>query len=125
MLITTDKTIKLIGDKSLSKKDFQRIATPLSKFGAKFKLKNMKNLPLKIIGSKNLNSINYIENRGSAQCKSAVLFGGMRAEGTTTIKAKKSRNHTELLCKYLKLPIKVKNKNYDEIKIKKVTKQNH
>ena len=123
LLINTDKTIKLIGDKSLSKRDFQRIATPLSKFGAKFKLKNMKNLPLKIIGSKNLNSINYIENRGSAQCKSAVLFGGMRAEGTTTIKAKKSRNHTELLCKYLKLPIKVKNKkNYDEIKIKKVNK---
>ena len=38
----------------------------------------------------------------------------------TVIKAKKSRNHTELLCKYLKLPIKIKNKkNYDLIKNKK------
>ena len=40
--------------------------------------------------------------------------------GKTVIRAKKSRNHTELLCKYLKLPISVKSKkNYDEIKIKK------
>ena len=47
----------------------------------------------------------------------------MRTKGTTIIKAKKSRNHTELLCKYLKLPIKnKKKKNYDEIKIKKVKK---
>ena len=47
----------------------------------------------------------------------------MRTNGTTIIKAKKSRNHTELLCKYLKLPISIKNhKNFDEIKIKKVKK---
>ena len=47
----------------------------------------------------------------------------MRTNGTTIIRAKKSRNHTELLCKYLKLPISVKNKkNYDEIKIKKLKK---
>ena len=45
----------------------------------------------------------------------------MRTDGDTIIKAKKSRNHTELLCKYLKLPVSVKkSKNYDEIKIKKV-----
>ena len=45
----------------------------------------------------------------------------MRANGTTIIKAKKSRNHTELLCKYLNLPVSVKtNKLNDEIKINKV-----
>ena len=45
----------------------------------------------------------------------------MRTNGITTIKAKKSRNHTELLCKYLNLPISVKNhKNFDLIKIQKV-----
>ncbi len=122
-LINSKEKIKLIGDKSLSKRDFERVATPLSKFGANFKLKNKKNLPLTVSGSPNLNSIKYLEKRGSAQCKSAVIFGGMRAEGTTIIKAKKSRNHTELLCKYLKLPIIVKSKkNYDEIKIRKVKK---
>ena len=45
LLINTPNPIKLIGDKSLSKRDFKRISDPLSKFGAKFKLKNNKNLP--------------------------------------------------------------------------------
>ena len=123
LLIDSPNSIKLIGDKSLSKRDFKRISDPLTKFGAKFKLKKFKNLPLSVIGSKNLKPIRYNENKGSAQCKSAVIFAGMRANGTTIIKAKKSRNHTELLCKYLNLPIKVKNKkNYDEIKVDKVKK---
>ena len=120
-LINTTKPIKLIGDKSLSTRDFKRISDPLSKFGGVFKLKNKKNLPLTIYESKNLRSISYLENRGSAQCKSAVIFAGMRTSGTTLIKAKKSRNHTELMCKYLKLPVTVENKkNYDLIKVKKV-----
>ena len=119
-LVNTPYPIKLIGDKSLSKRDFKRITDPLSKFGAKFKLRNNKNLPLKIYGSKKLKPINYFEQKGSAQCKSSVIFGAMRTNGVTTIKAKKSRNHTELLCKYLKLPVTVKcKKNYDEIKVKK------
>ena len=121
LLIKTEKKIKLIGDKSLSKRDFKRISDPLTKFGAKFKLKNKKNLPLTIKGTSNLTPIKYLENRGSAQCKSSVIFAAMRTNGTTQIKAKKSRNHTELLCKYLKLPIIVKSKkNYDEINVKKV-----
>ena len=123
LLINTPKSIKIIGDNSLSKRDFKRISDPLEKFGAAFKLKNNKNLPLKIYGSSNLKSISYMEKKGSAQCKSAVIFGGMRSNGTTLIRAKKSRNHTELLCKYLKLPIKVKcKKNYDEIRVNKVKK---
>ena len=120
-LINTPNKIKLIGDKSLSRRDFKRITDPLSKFGAKFKLKANKNLPLYINGSQNLKAIKYSEDRGSAQCKSSVIFGGMRTDGTTVIKAKKSRNHTELLCKHLKLPIKIVNKkNFDEIKVKKI-----
>ena len=121
-LINSTHKIKLIGDRSLSKRDFKRVSDPLTKFGAKFKLKKNKNLPLTIIGSSKLKPIKYFEKKGSAQCKSSVIFGGMRTEGTTIIKAKKSRNHTELLCKYLKLPIIIKNKKYhDEIKIKKVS----
>ena len=50
-------------------------------------------------------------------------MGGLRSNGATLIKAKKSRNHTELLCKYLKLPITFKSKkNYDLIKVNKVQK---
>ena len=120
-LINSPVKIKLTGDKSLSKRDFKRISDPLSKFGASFKLNKNKNLPLIIKGSSQLTPVKYNENKGSAQCKSAVIFGAMRTEGISVIKAKKSRNHTELLCKYLKLPIIVKkNKNYDLIKVSKV-----
>ena len=123
LLINTHLPIKLIGDKSLSKRDFKRVCDPLSKFGARFKLHNKKNLPLTITGSNNLKPFKYLEKRGSAQCKTAVIFGGMRTSGTTYIKSKKSRNHTELLCKYLNLPITLKNnKKYDIITIKKVKK---
>ena len=121
LLINTPYPIKIIGDKSLSKRDFKRVTDPLSKFGAKFVLKDDKYLPLIIYGSQNLKSINYNENRGSAQCKSSVIFAGMRTNGETNIKAKKSRTHTELLAKHLKLPIRIKfNKNYDLIKVNKV-----
>ncbi len=121
LLINSKYTIKLVGDKSLSKRDFKRVTDPLSKFGAKFKLNKNKNLPLTIKGTSNFNSVKYFENKGSAQCKSSVIFGGLRSNKTTFIRAKKSRNHTELLCKYLKLPLIIKNKkNYDEIKIRKI-----
>jgi len=125
LIINTPHSIKLIGDKSLSNRDFKRVSDPLSNFGASFKLIKNKYLPLKIIGSSKLKPIKYLENRGSAQCKSAVMFAGMRTNGKTFIKAKKSRNHTELLCKYLKLPIKIKKqKNYDLIEVNKIRKIN-
>ena len=87
-LINTPFPIKLVGDKSLSKRDFKRVSDPLSRFGANFKLKNKKNLPLKINGSTILKPIKYLEKKGSAQCKSAIIFGGMRTDGETIIKAR-------------------------------------
>ncbi len=125
LLINSPKKIKLIGDQSLSKRDFKRVAFPLTKFGAKFQLKKNFGLPLTICGTKNLKPIKYYEKRGSAQCKSSIIFAGMRTKGKTIIKAKKSRNHTELLCKFLKLPVKITNKKkYDLIEVNKVNKIN-
>ena len=125
LLINSPDPINLIGDKSLSKRDFRRVSDPLSKFGVKFKLRSNNLLPLTLYGSSKLKPVKYYEKKGSAQCKSSIMFAGMRTDGTTIIKAKKSRNHTELLCKHLKLPITIKkNKNLDEIKIKKVKKIN-
>ena len=123
LLIKSPQEIKLIGDKSLSKRDFSRITVPLKKFGAKFKYRIKNKLPLIILGSHSANGISYLENKGSAQCKSSVMFAALNASGTTTIKAKKSRNHSELLFKYLKIPIKIKKTiNYDYIKIQKPKK---
>ncbi len=119
LLIKSPKKIKLIGDKSLSERDFSRITEPLKKFGAKFYYKKKNKLPLSILGSSSVKGINYFENRGSAQCKSSVMLAALNSSGTTSIKAKKSRNHTELLFKYLKIDIKVKkNKKFDFIDIK-------
>ena len=121
LLIDSPKSIKLIGDKSLSKRDFRRVSDPLSKFGANFKLSKKKYLPLTIKGSNKLKNIKYIEKKGSAQCKSSVMLGAIKVNGTTIIKAKKSRNHTELIYKYLRLPISIKSeKKNDIIKISKV-----
>ena len=123
LLIKSPNKIKIIGDKSLSKRDFSRVTVPLKKFGAKFNYKVKNKLPLTILGSQTSKDINYIENKGSAQCKSSVMLAALNSSGTTYIKAKKSRNHSELLFKYLKVPIKIKKtKKYDFIEIKKPNK---
>ena len=123
LLIKTPKKIKLIGDKSLSKRDFSRVTLPLEKFGAKFNYKISNKLPLTILGSKSPKGIKYLEDKGSAQCKSSVMLAALNSSGTTFIKAKKSRNHSELLFKYLKIPINIKKtKKYDFIKIEQPKK---
>ena len=117
LLVNSTEQVNLIGDSSLSKRDFLRITNPLQKFGVNISTK--KNcLPVKIIGSEFLRPIKYIERLGSAQCKSAVMLAAIKTPGKTIIEAKKSRDHTELLFRYLKIPIKIqKTKNYDIINI--------
>ena len=118
LLTHTKFAIQLKGDKSLSKRDFLRIIKPLKKFGADFK-SNLGKLPITIKGTNNPNPIFYNETKGSAQVKSSLMLAALNTSGETIIKAKKSRDHSEILFKYLKLPIKVKKKkHYDLIKIK-------
>ena len=118
LLIHSKKDVKIKGDKSLSKRDFLRVTTPLTKFGAKF-LTNGGRLPVIVKGTNNPKPIFYNENNGSAQCKSSVMLAAINTKGETIIKAKKSRNHSELLFKHLGLPIKIyQKKKYDIIKIK-------
>ena len=125
LLIKSPKKIKIIGDKSLSKRDFSRVTIPLEKFGVKFSYKIKNKLPLKILGTQSAKGIKYLENRGSAQCKSSIMLAALNASGITSIKAKKSRNHSELLFKYLKIPMKIKKtKKFDFIEIKKPEKIN-
>ena len=118
LLINSKKKIKIIGDKSLSKRDFSRVTEPLKLFGAKI-ISNKKMLPVEIVGSDFLRPIKYIEKLGSAQCKSSIMLGAIKTPGTTIIKAKKSRNHTELIYQFLKIPIKfIKKKQYDLIEVR-------
>ena len=117
LLVHSKSKIKIIGDKSLSRRDFKRIIDPLKKFGANFQTRS-NNLPIVIQGTENPVPIKYYEKKGSAQCKSSVMLAALNTKGKTFIKAKKSRDHSELLFKYLKLPIKViKKNNYDIIEV--------
>ena len=117
LLVNSKKKITLVGDSSLSKRDFSRITNPIKLFGPNI-ISNNGNLPVKIIGSNYLRPIKFVEKLGSAQCKSSVLFAAIKTPGITEVKAKKSRNHTELLFRSLKIPIKIsEKKKYDYIKI--------
>lgn len=94
----------LFGDVSLSKRPMKRVILPLTEMGAKFAHNDYK-APLKITGGK-LHAITYNSPLASAQVKSAVLLAGMFADGVTTVNEPyQSRNHTELMLKYLEADI--------------------
>jgi len=96
----------LIGDASLSKRPMKRIVEPLSLMGAEIVSENYC-APLKIFG-KNLHSINYTSKIASAQVKSSVILAGLSAEGVTNyVEPYLSRNHSELLLKYMGADISV------------------
>ncbi len=117
LLVKSKNKVKLIGDKSLSKRDFSRVIKPLKNFGVNIKSKN-NSLPIEITGSDFLRPITYNETIGSAQVKSCIILSALNTPGTTVIKSKFSRNHTELMLKFLKYPISVKKKKLDIIFIK-------
>ncbi len=118
LLVHSKNKVTIKGDRSLSKRDFLRVTKPLSKFGAILKTTSGR-LPVTIEGTQFPKPIKYLENKGSAQCKSSVMLAALNTTGKTFIKAKKSRDHTEILFKHLKLPIKIKkSKIYDYIEVK-------
>ncbi len=118
LLIKSPFKIKMTGDASLSKRDFSRVIIPLKKFGVSFYPKNRSKLPLYISGSNFLNPITYHEKKGSAQCKSCIMLAALNTDGKTILKAKKSRDHTEILFKHLNIPMKIKKeKNNDLIEV--------
>ena len=124
LLVNSKNWIKIVGDKSLSKRDFKRITEPLKLFGANIKSKN-NSLPVEVYGTKYLRPINYFEKLGSAQCKSVVMLAAIKTPGITKIRARKSRNHTEILYKSLKIPIKIKKgQKYDQIQVSGISNFN-
>ena len=117
MLAGSKGKVQIVGDKSLSKRDFGRVIAPLQNFGVKIVSKNNR-LPLIIQGTEFLRPIKYFERIGSAQVKSMCCFCAMNTPGTTEIIASKSRNHSEILLKQIGINIKIKKtKTLDFIKI--------
>lgn len=97
----------LVGDESLSKRPMKRIIEPLEMMNAKiFASENY--APLRIYGQNPLQAITYASKVSSAQVKSCVLLAGLFADGKTIFQNPPSatpiitsRNHTELMLKYL------------------------
>lgn len=87
---------QISGDQYLVKRPMKRIIDPLLKMGAKISATDNFTAPLTIQSVKSLNSIDYELPIASAQVKSAVLFAGLYAQGTTrVIEHESSRDHTE------------------------------
>lgn len=87
---------ELVGDDSLSARPLERIAEPLRRMGAFIETMDG-HAPLVVEGGP-LSAIDYELPMPSAQVKSAILFAGLLAEGTTTVvEPVPTRDHTERL----------------------------
>jgi 3-phosphoshikimate 1-carboxyvinyltransferase len=63
LLVHSDKKIKIIGDESLSRRDFQRVMDPLQKFGAIFKSRFWKTANSYLLERKNLFQLNILKKK--------------------------------------------------------------
>ncbi len=87
---------EIAGDASLNKRPMLRIFEPLRLMGANIHGTKNNTAPILIDAVSDLHGIEYTMPVSSAQVKSAVLFAGAFAEGTTTVREKiQTRDHTE------------------------------
>jgi 3-phosphoshikimate 1-carboxyvinyltransferase len=89
-------TSRIGGDESLTRRPMDRIMKPLAEMGASFEAREGRFPPLTIHG-RSLHPVEYTLPMASAQVKTCVLFGGLFAEGTTTVhEPVRTRDHSEL-----------------------------
>jgi 3-phosphoshikimate 1-carboxyvinyltransferase len=83
------------GDESLSRRPMARIIAPLEQMGARIDSREGKP-PLRITGG-HLRNLEYRMPVPSAQVKSAILFAGLFAQGTTRVEESvRTRDHSEI-----------------------------
>ena len=111
----------IIGDKSLSGRPMSRVTNILEKIGAKIQLTKRNYLPLTIEGTLNALPLKHVITKPSAQIKSSIMLAALNIHGqTTVIETRPTRDHTEIMFKYLNVKFKKKKlKNGStEIKLK-------
>jgi 3-phosphoshikimate 1-carboxyvinyltransferase len=87
-------TFTLIGDHSLTLRPMERIRKPLAQMGVRMELIDG-HAPITIHGGR-LNAIDFDTPIPSAQVKTAVLFAGLQAAGTTSLsESVRTRDHSE------------------------------
>lgn len=85
----------LSGDESLNRRPMERIRAPLAQMGASISLVDG-HAPIEVKGAR-LKAISYQTPVPSAQVKTSILFAGLGAEGTTSVReAVRTRDHGEV-----------------------------
>ena len=109
LLSTRNVNVSFKGDESLSSRPMMRIIEPLKKMNVSL-IHNNGYLPIKILKNDDFSlPLKYSLEIGSAQVKSAILLAALNLSGTTIVKERfPSRDHTEILLKYLGADIKKK-----------------
>ena len=104
------------GDDSLRQRPMGRVIKPLTAMGANiFGRNENKNLPISVVGNKNLNEIFYEMPVASAQVKSAIILAALYAKNfSKIIEPAPSRDHTEKMLSAFGVKIE---KNLNEITI--------
>jgi 3-phosphoshikimate 1-carboxyvinyltransferase len=94
LVAAQEGTYRFVGDESLTVRPMERIRKPLEMMGARIELTDG-HAPMTIHGSP-LKAISFEAPIASAQVKTAVLFAGLQAKGTTTLAEKiRTRDHSE------------------------------
>jgi 3-phosphoshikimate 1-carboxyvinyltransferase len=101
-------TAQFTGDSSLRSRPMARVTAPLEGFGARFVTRDGGRLPMTVIGAREPTPVTYELPVPSAQVKSAILFAGLCAPGTTTvIEPEPTRDHSELMLRHFGAEIAV------------------
>jgi 3-phosphoshikimate 1-carboxyvinyltransferase len=109
LLSTYPITINFIGDKSLSKRPMARVINLLREFGANALPENKNTMPFKFLGSYVGLQNDQKLNVPSAQLKSAWCLAALNTKGISTLEERfETRDHTEIMLKYLNANIKIK-----------------
>ncbi|MBS0193210.1 MAG: 3-phosphoshikimate 1-carboxyvinyltransferase [Proteobacteria bacterium] len=107
LLAGQDFACELVGDESLSRRPMGRVIEPLTRMGASIAAADGGRPPLRIAANKALRGIDYELPVASAQVKSAVLFAGLYAQGTTRVhESQPTRDYTESMLAAFGWPIR-------------------
>jgi 3-phosphoshikimate 1-carboxyvinyltransferase len=97
---------ELTGDDSIRRRPMGRVVKPLQEMGAQISGRDGgEHAPLQVTGGP-LRGRAHVLPVASAQVKSALLLAGLLAEGETSVtEPAPSRDHTERLLRYLRVPV--------------------
>ena len=109
LISTYPVKIKFTGDKSLSKRPMQRVINLLREFGANALPENKNTMPFTFLGSDVGLQNDQKLKVPSAQLKSAWCLAALNTKGISTLEEPfETRDHTEIMLKYLGANITVK-----------------